>query len=333
MLRNRWAVWCLALTSWSLLAAGLPKPADAGERAPVFAPYLAIESAKTPDLIANAASKLHLKAVTLAFLGRAGKCKVGWRGTHRALPYDLLPDGKTTILQQVKVLQDQDIDVILSFGGWMGADPAGQCDNPAALQAVYQQVLDLYHVKSLDFDVEGPYVTDLAAHKQRNEALLALKQANPDLTVSFTLPVRPHGIPKGNGLEVLQSAAQVGYAPDIISLMTMDYFVDPGRSTLYRLTERAMDNAARQIKELGLNSKLGVIPMIGQNDNSDETFTLEDARNLMRYVRAHPDIVRTSLWSVERDNGGCAGNGKASDSCSGVAQQDWAYSQRLSQFR
>jgi len=316
---------------WGLLVAGPGSPADARETSPQFAPYLAIGSTQAADLAARAAGGRPLKAVTLAFLGRAGKCKVGWRGLHHALPYDRTADGKTTILDQVEALQSKGIEVILSFGGWMGADPAGQCDSPAELQAVYQQVLDRYHVKSLDFDVEGPFVMDLAAHKQRNEALLALKRAHPDVTISFTLPVRPHGIPKGNGLEVLQSAAEIGYSPDIVSLMTMDYFVDPGRGTLYRLTERAMDNAARQIGDLGLSSKLGVIPMIGQNDNSYETFTLDDARNLMRYVRAHPDIVRTSLWSVERDNGGCAGNAKATDRCSGLAQEDWAFSRILGQ--
>ena len=324
---------CLAAALGGILLASFAKPASASETAPVFSPYLAVDSAKAPELTADAAGRQHLKAVTLAFLGRAGKCKVGWRGLHKALPYDLMADGKTTVLDRVEALQKQGVEIILSFGGWMGADPAGQCDDPAALQAVYQQVLDRYHVKSLDFDVEGPYVMDLAAHKQRNQALLALKRANPDLTISFTLPVRPHGIPKGNGLEVLQSAAELGYSPEIVSLMTMDYFVDPGSSTLYRLTERAMDNAARQIKDLGLSSKLGVIPMIGQNDNRSETFTLDDARNLMRYVRGHPDIVRTSLWSLERDNGGCAGNEKATDTCSGVAQDDSAFSQTLSQFR
>lgn len=302
----------------------LAGPADAVEASPQFAPYLTV---------GGDAGAFPLKAVTLAFLGRAGKCKVGWRGSHHALPYDRLGDGKTSVLDQVEALQGKGIEVTLSFGGWMGADPAGQCDDAAALQAVYQQVLDRYHVRSLDFDIEGPYVADLAAHKQRNEALAALKRVHPEVTISFTLPVRPHGIPKGNGLEVLQSAAQVGFSPDIVSLMTMDYFVDPGRGTLYRLTERAMDNAARQIRDLGLTSKLGVIPMIGQNDNSYEIFTLEDARKLMRYVRSHPDIVRTSLWSVERDNGGCAGNPKASDRCSGLAQEDWAFSRALSQFR
>jgi len=118
--------WCLAAVLGGVLLAGFANPTSAGEAAPVFSPYLAVESAKAPDLAADAADRLHLKAVMLAFLGRA-------------------------------------------------------------------------------------------------QALLGLKRANPDLTISFTLPVRPHGIPKGNGLEVLQSAAELGYSPDIVSFMTMDY--------------------------------------------------------------------------------------------------------------
>ena len=293
-----------------------------------YAPYLTVGMGDQSKLMEEAIAKAGLKAVTLAFLGTDGHCSVGWRGLHKNLPADTPLDGGKSIAEFTADLQKAGIEVVISFGGWLGADPAGHCDSPEALQAVYQQVLDLYHVTELDFDIEGPVVDDRVAHHRRDQALIALKKAHPDLTISFTLPVRPHGVPKGNGLEVLQAAHEDGYAPDIVNYMTMDYFYDPGvpGGDMAKLSIRALDNAARQMKELGLTSKLGVIPMIGQNDNKAEIFSLADAKTLKAYVDKKPDIVRLAVWSVERDNGTCPGKQEATDSCTGVEQDAWAFS-------
>jgi len=298
-----------------------------------FAPYLAVGGPDSVKTIEAQVPKLGLKAVTLAFLGTDGQCAVGWRGFHKHLPDDRLPGGEANVADLVARLQKAGVEVILSFGGWLGADPAGHCDSPEALAAVYRQVLDHYHVHQLDFDIEGPVVNDLAAHHRRDQALLALKKADPGLVISFTLPVRPHGVPKGNGFEVLEAARDDGYAPDIVNYMTMDYFTDPGPGgSMAKLTIRALDNAARQMKEMGLSSKLGAIPMIGQNDNGYEVFSLEDAKALMRYLVGKPDIVRLSMWSLERDNGGCAGKKQATDQCSGIEQDDGAFSDLFRRF-
>jgi chitinase len=80
------------------------------------------------------------------------------------------------------------------------------------------------------------------------------------------------------------------------------------------------------MKEMGIASKLGATPMIGQNDNRFEIFSLADAKAFRAYLDKRPDVVRVAIWSVERDNGGCPGKPEASDSCSGVEQEPWAYS-------
>ena len=293
-----------------------------------YAPYLSVGMADRTALAEEAVAKAGIKAVTLAFLGTDGHCSVGWRGLHETLPADKPAGGGESIAELVSRLQKQGVEVVISFGGWLGADPAGHCQTPEALQAVYQQVLDRYHVRQLDFDIEGPVVKDIAAHHRRDQALIALKKAHPELTISFTLPVRPHGVPKGNGLEVLEAARDDGYNPDIINYMTMDYFYDPGvpGGDMAKLSIRALTNAARQMKEMGITSKLGAIPMIGQNDNKFEIFSLDDARALRAYADRTPDIVRFAIWSLERDNGGCAGQKEATDSCSSLAQEPWAYS-------
>ena len=38
-----------------------------------------------------------------------------------------------------------------------------------------------------------------------------------------------------------------------------------------------------------------------------------------------------SMWAIQRDNGGCAGDGGAND-CSGIAQGTWDFSHLLSPF-
>lgn len=312
--------YLVAGAAWFCLAAA------AGARD--YAPYMTVGMSDVSSLSIDAVAKAGLKAVTLAFLGTDGHCSVGWRGLHKNLPEDTPAGGGKSVAELTAGLQKAGVEVVISFGGWLGADPAGHCDSPEALQAVYQQVLDLYHVKQLDFDIEGPVVTDMAAHHRRDQALIALKKAHPELTISYTLPVRPHGVPKGNGLEVLQALHEDGYNPDIINYMTMDYFYDPGipGGDMASLSMRGMDNAARQMKEMGIASKLGVIPMIGQNDNKFEVFSLADAKAFKAYVDKKPDIVRFAIWSVERDNGGCAGKPEATDTCSGVEQDPWAYS-------
>lgn len=298
-----------------------------------YAPYMTVGMSDVSSLSEEAVAKAGLRAVTLAFLGTDGHCSVGWRGLHKNLPEDTPMGGGKTIAELTAGLQKAGVEVVISFGGWLGADPAGHCDSPEALQAVYQQVLDLYHVKQLDFDIEGPVVTDMVAHHRRDQALIALKKAHPELTISYTLPVRPHGVPKGNGLEVLQALQEDGYNPDIINYMTMDYFYDPGvpGGDMAKLSMRGMDNAARQMKEMGIASKLGVIPMIGQNDNKFEIFSLADAKAFKAYVDKKPDIVRIAIWAVERDNGACAGNAEATFACSGVEQDPWAYSTLFNQ--
>jgi chitinase len=76
----------------------------------------------------------------------------------------------------------------------------------------------------------------------------------------------------------------------------------------------------------GLDAKIGVTPMIGINDVSSEVFTLADAQQLAAYVQTDPNVVRTSIWSVSRDNGATAGASYASPTSSGIAETSCQFS-------
>jgi chitinase len=73
--------------------------------------------------------------------------------------------------------------------------------------------------------------------------------------------------------------------------------------------------------------------MIGQNDTAGEIFTLADAQTVLNFAQSNSKITRLSFWSAARDNGGCAGNTQASDTCSGISQSTWAFSHVFEPFQ
>ena len=74
---------------------------------------------------------------------------------------------------------------------------------------------------------------------------------------------------------------------------------------------------------------VGVTPMIGQNDTSNEVFTLSDAGQLAQFA-ARAGIGRLSMWSVTRDQQCPQGIiDYDSPTCSGILQASWAFSHLL----
>ncbi len=66
----------------------------------------------------------------------------------------------------------------------------------------------------------------------------------------------------------------------------------------------AIKATEQQISNLGMNSKIGVTPMISVNDIASEVFQLSDAQALQNYAENDPNVVRLSIWSVARDSAG-----------------------------
>jgi hypothetical protein len=76
----------------------------------------------------------------------------------------------------------------------------------------------------------------------------------------------------------------------------------------------------------------GTTIMAGIDDypGKTEVTRLGDASRLVRFARAR-GMPLLSMWSIQRDNGGCPGTIGA-DSCSGIVQPRWAFSHRLERF-
>lgn len=308
--------------------AAVPTGGPGGGHAHEFSPYIDMAMAAADDLPAvAAASGIH--NFTLAFVLSSDK-GIGWQGVG-AITDDTLANG-CTILSQVQAIQAAGGHVTISFGGAAGQEAALTATSAASLQAEYQSVIDRYHVDSLDFDIEGLAVADQHSITVRDQALAGLKAANPDLTISFTLPVLPTGL-TASGLNVLASAKADGLAIDVVNIMAMDYGTavdNDGQMGLDAIS--AAIATEQQISDLGLSAKIGITPMIGVNDVASEVFTLADAQALLDYARTDGNVARLSMWSVARDNGNSAGAHYASPDSSGIAQQPYDFSAIFHQF-
>lgn len=310
-----------------------PPPPPPGVK--VFAPY--IDMGLTVDWqLLNIQAQSGIKVFTLGFVVGNGGCTPTWGGVGATVANDTLPNG-TTILSLVQGVRAAGGDVIISFGGASGTELALGCTTVSSLQAAYQSVLNKYSVNSstpvrLDFDIEGGATTDQTSINRRNQALVGLKAANPNLVISYTLPVLPTGL-VASGVNILNSVKASGLNLNVVNIMAMDYgSANDNGGQMGLSATQAASNTHNQVVAAGLTATIGVTPMIGINDVNTEIFQLSDAQMLLNFANANSYITRLSMWSVARDNGSCPNQGFASPVCSGISQSNWAFSNIFKPF-
>ncbi|MDP1748666.1 MAG: Calx-beta domain-containing protein [Reyranella sp.] len=298
----------------------------------MFSPYIDMAMSQDADLV-GISHTAGIENFTLAFM-LSSDHGIGWQGAG-AITDDTLytPSGTTTtILEQVQAIQAAGGNITISFGGAAGTEAALAAPNATVLQAEYQSVIDRYHITSIDFDIEGAAVEDQHSITMRDQAIAGLQAANPDLQVSFTLPVLPTGL-VASGLNLLRSAMNDGVRVDMVNIMAMDYGQSVDNNGQMGLSAiQASEATQLQLAAMGLDAKIGITPMIGVNDIASEVFTLNDARALVDYAANDPDVAMLSMWSVARDNGNLAGANHASSDSSGIVQNPYEFSSILNDF-
>ncbi|MCX8980956.1 chitinase [Citrobacter portucalensis] len=292
-----------------------------------FAPYIDMTAGSNPDLLTLAkASGSH--DLTLAFLVSDGQGGLSWGGVM-PLDKDINWSNNKSFAEEVSEFQKAGGDVILSFGGASGSEAAINAKDAASLATLYQGAIDRYHAKSVDFDIEGGALGDSRANTLRNQAIAILNKNNPDLEISYTLPVLPTGL-TSEGTNLLKNAVANNAHVDVVNIMAMDYggaFDTNGKPDMGDYAIQAAEATLSQMRSAGINdAKVGITPMIGVNDDNKEIFTLEDASQLTHYADSHSDVGRIAMWSLGRDNGSGAGQQWASSSYSGLQQDDYAFS-------
>ena len=284
----------------------------------LFAPYADISF--TSVQAAMQPTGQHYYALSFV-LGNGGACVPAWDGTHLM--------SENYYINEINAVRAAGGDVIAVFGGANGSDMASVCTTVSSLQAAYQAVINQYQFKWIDLNIEGGMVSDSASLDRRNKAVQALQAANPNLRVSYTLPVLQSGLLQ-NALDLLSNAKANGVRIDCVNVMTMNYGpwgVDMGQAAIDAAT-----HTYSQLNALGISTMIGITPMIGQNNTQGEIFDLSDADQLLAYARTASYVGWLSFWSVGRDNGGCPGQTTASASCSGIAQSSYEFTDTFMAF-
>jgi hypothetical protein len=158
------------------------------------------------------------------------------------------------------------------------------------------------------------------------------------LHLSLTVAVKPAFGMDPRNLYVVQSALAAGDVVEMINPMLMDYRDGQSAGQMGARGVIALQRVHEQMKALypgrsdrSLWAMTGAIPMVGQNDASDEMFSGDDARVLLDFARK-TGLGRISFWAIGRDNGDCAGQAEAQVTCSGVTQGAWDYTRILGRF-
>lgn len=320
-------------------AAAPPPPPPPSERA--FAPY--VDAGLWPILGALSDTALDTEGIRRAHLGFVvenawAALEPAWAGVYGVGSTDAVT-GDAPFLAGIEKVRAHGGDVVVSFGGASGLELAAAYQRAGRtatqLQAAYQAVIDRYALTAVDFDIEGFHVADTASVALRSTALRGLQDAASAagrvLEISLTLPVMPTGL-DANGLAVLRSALDAGVTLEVVNLMCMDYgsgVVDMGGAAI-----AAGEAVVAQIRALDPSKDraaacrmLGLTPMIGVNDTAPETFTLEDAAEVLAWAQAN-DLRLLSMWSLDRDRPGTG----LSPTHSGLAQDPYAFTRVFAPF-
>jgi chitinase len=196
-----------------------------------------------------------------------------------------------------------------SFGGADGTYVESKCSSASALAAAIEGFVTSTGITDLDFDIEqDPVLTD-AVNQMRGQAL-AMVQASKGIKVAFTLAANPSpgGGLTSQGQSVVSHALAAGVKISHVNFMTMDYGDSFGGSPLAPVVIGSLTDGHTQLMSLAnvgaqaAWSMVGVIPMIGKNDDS-EVFSLDDAKTVTQFAQTN-HIGLVSFWSIDRDQPG-----------------------------
>jgi hypothetical protein len=236
-------------------------------------------------------------------------------------------------------------DVIPSFGGWSadqgGTEIGDSCSNVNTIATAYESVITTYNVARLDMDIEGRSLTKTTGIDRRNKAIKivqdwAVANGRP-LQVSYTLPTSATGL-EASGKAVLENAVANGVRLDVVQPMVFDYYdrttTDMGTAAINAVTglRTYLGTLLPGRTDAQYWAIIGLTIMNGIDDypKKTEVTTLAHAQQIFTFARSK-GINTLSMWAIQRDNGGCPGNGGANN-CSGIVQNTWDFTHILAPY-
>jgi chitinase len=304
---------CTAALGWAgfqAVSALVTTPAKPGPSA--FASYVDVTA--TPTYPFETPSDPAQANVILAFVVAApdDHCTATWGGSYTL-------DQAASELQldrRVSQLQVTGGQARVSFGGMRGDELASACTDPDALRKAYQSVIDRYKLTSIDLDLEGVSLDDAPAAARRAAAIKEVQSGGTatgrKLAVWLTLPVSTQGLTDPGVAEVAgMLSAGVNLAG--VNGMTMDFgtvtsqakpmsgVVIQAATALHAQVSAAFRHSGHPLDEADAWGKVGITPMIGQNDVASERFTLTDAEVVSQFAHTK-GVGELSMWSLNRDS-------------------------------
>lgn len=331
-----------ALVAGFLLFFGVPKFAESTPGT-MFAGYVDVTA--EPKYHFESPINPATEAVILGFVvaDKTNPCAPSWGGVAT------LEQAATTfdIDRRIEQLRISGGNARVSFGGAANEELATTCTDEGALAKAYQSVVDRYELTSIDFDIEGDALRNAASIDRRAKALRAVQESRPEaaepLAIWVTLPVALTGLlPDGERVVDAMLAAGVELAG--VNAMTMNYgdALPPGvdmsnasEQSVIKMNQQLVEIFARHGQELSNNemwTKIGMTPMIGQNDVPTEQFSLGDAASVNAFALERR-IAQLSMWSLNRDQTCGVPLPKQSDivynTCSSVDQRGVSFAETL----
>lgn len=270
---------------------------------------LSLPHAPLADIAAS--TGVHRFVMSFA-MPKDGACVPVWDSTIA------LTDPK--LLAQVAALRAAGGTVTAATGGAQGSYLENVCPTADALANAYRQVLSVSGADQLDVDIEQRVPIDLLA-----DALTTMRRQGVPITVTLPVDSAQQGL-ESDGLSLLRALAQRGTDVTVNGLLMDMSGADDWQRSLLGAAEKLTDQVSQIWPSGGRQAayhRVGLTIMAGRNDN-DATTTVADAQALAAYARSH-GIASLGLWSVARDNGGCAGNNETSAVCSGIAQKPYEF--------
>ena len=333
----------LGLTASASVSVTVAAAGTSNWPANVFAPYVDMTDWPTYNIVSTTQNE-GIKYYNLAFIVADANNEPSWGGfTSYEVNGGSFDMSMRTQIAGVRALGG---DVAVSFGGENGQELAQAITSVPQLVQAYQTVINAYQLTHIDFDIEGAAVADHASIDRRSQAIAILEQnaaaAGRTLDVSVTLPVLPTGL-TSDGLYVLQSAVKYGAKLNVVNIMTMDYGDSAAPNPSGQMGTYAIDAANSLFTQMQsvygatytssqLWHMIGISPLIGVNDTSDEIFTIANAQQVVAFAQ-QKGLAEIAMWSLNRDQQAPSGVlNYDSPSASGILQTPFQFSQTFNAF-
>ena len=301
-----------------------------------------------PFSISEMAATTGVKFYNLGFIVAQSSdvCVATWGGYYTLDGWTFAQDFMFPLIEnnEIGALRELGGDVMVSIGGAANTPLASATDDLETLKTQYRNIVEEYDLRHIDFDIEGIWILDTDATALRAQALVDLQleweDEGREVAVWFTLPVLPVGLTSA-GVALIATTVASGVEIAGVNVMAMDYGYqaapDPENQMGYYAIESAsslheqLSEIYSELSEEEVWQKIGVTPMIGMNDVTEEVFDLTDAQELVDFALEN-NLKELSMWSVNRDFE-CEGGVSESVSidCSSILQEDYEFSSIFNQ--